>query len=73
MENPSLEDRMVAAHKLGMLTFDKYGKLPMATIVRMLHETGVFETMAEQMAYMAGYHGASLRADREQKPNGRPH
>ena len=62
MKEPTLEDRMVAAHKLGVLTFERYGCLEFETLIRMLIETQVFDNMAEIMAYLAGYEGAQRRA-----------
>jgi hypothetical protein len=60
-----LEDRMVAAHKTGVLTFQRFGKLPPQVLANMLRETGVFPTPAETLAYLAGYHGAMKRAERD--------
>jgi hypothetical protein len=62
MAEPTLEDRMIAAHKLGMVTFKAFGGLPLELLSRMLAETGLFDTMAENMAFLAGYQGAQRRA-----------
>jgi hypothetical protein len=73
MENPSLEDRMVAAHKLGIVTFQRVGKVAPELLAQMLAETGLFDTMAETMAFLAGYTGEIRRARKANQPNGSLH
>jgi hypothetical protein len=58
----SLEDNMVAAHKMGVVVFNKYGDVAAPHLVQMMQDTELFDTVAERMAFLAGFHGAMRRA-----------